>query len=87
MPARSRPQASPLASPLARLCLALIGRWQARGGGAAFGFACNFAPSCSHYAAEAIERHGASRGLRLAWSRFCRCSDPDPAGLRCDPVP
>ena len=47
--------------------------------------ACKFYPSCSHYAAEAIERHGARRGLRLAAARLCRCR-PFTAGGH-DPVP
>jgi putative membrane protein insertion efficiency factor len=34
---------------------------------------CKFYPSCSRYAAEAIARHGAKRGIRLALSRLWRC--------------
>ena len=34
---------------------------------------CKFYPSCSRYAAEAIERHGAARGARLALARLWRC--------------
>ena len=34
---------------------------------------CKFYPSCSRYAAEAIARHGAKRGLRLAVERLWRC--------------
>lgn len=34
---------------------------------------CKFYPSCSRYAAEAIARHGAGRGLRLALARLWRC--------------
>jgi putative membrane protein insertion efficiency factor len=34
---------------------------------------CKFYPSCSRYAAEAITRHGAKRGLRLALGRLWRC--------------
>ncbi len=46
---------------------------------------CRFSPSCSQYAAEAIERHGAGRGLRLAIGRLVRCR---PGGSRgSDPVP
>jgi putative membrane protein insertion efficiency factor len=35
---------------------------------------CKFYPTCSHYAAEAIARHGAGPGLRLAALRLLRCS-------------
>jgi uncharacterized protein len=34
---------------------------------------CKFYPSCSRYAAEAIARHGAKRGVRLALGRLWRC--------------
>ena len=34
---------------------------------------CKFYPSCSRYAAEAIARHGAIRGVRLALARLWRC--------------
>jgi uncharacterized protein len=47
--------------------------------------ACKFYPSCSHYAAEAIERHGARHGSRLAIARLWRCR-PFTAGGH-DPVP
>jgi len=46
---------------------------------------CRFSPSCSHYAVEAIERHGALRGGLLAARRLLRCR---PGGARgADPVP
>lgn len=47
--------------------------------------ACRFYPSCSEYAEEALERHGALRGSWLALSRVCRCGPWHPGG--CDPVP
>lgn len=47
--------------------------------------ACRFTPSCSEYAAQAIERHGAWRGLRLASVRLLRCGPWHPGGE--DPVP
>lgn len=47
--------------------------------------ACRFHPSCSEYAEEALERHGAWRGGWLALARLCRCGPWHPGGH--DPVP
>ena len=38
-----------------------------------FGTACRYYPSCSEYAAIAIERAGPARGLRLTIGRLSRC--------------
>jgi hypothetical protein len=46
---------------------------------------CRFHPSCSAYALEALERHGAVRGLWLAVRRLGRCHPWGGGGL--DPVP
>ncbi len=46
---------------------------------------CRFAPSCSHYAIEAITRHGPWRGLGLAVWRVLRCNPWGAGGY--DPVP
>ena len=35
--------------------------------------ACRFTPTCSAYALEAIERHGAGKGVYLALRRILRC--------------
>ncbi|MBV2234478.1 MAG: membrane protein insertion efficiency factor YidD [Sterolibacterium sp.] len=46
---------------------------------------CRFYPSCSEYAEEALQRHGALRGTTLALRRVCRCHPWHPGGF--DPVP
>lgn len=46
---------------------------------------CRFEPSCSHYALEAVERHGAFHGSRLALVRLLRCHPWGGSGY--DPVP
>jgi putative membrane protein insertion efficiency factor len=40
----------------------------------ALGPRCKYYPSCSEYAAQAIERFGILRGLVLAWWRLLRCN-------------
>jgi putative membrane protein insertion efficiency factor len=46
---------------------------------------CRFYPSCSHYAAEAIETHGPARGSWLAFRRLSKCHPWHQGGF--DPVP
>ena len=46
---------------------------------------CRFAPTCSEYAAEAIEKHGVLRGSTMAMLRLARCGPWHPGGY--DPVP
>lgn len=47
--------------------------------------ACRFYPTCSAYALEAIETHGAGRGFWLAVKRVLRCNPFCKGGI--DPVP
>lgn len=46
---------------------------------------CRFYPSCSQYALEALQRHGALKGSLLAARRLTRCHPFNPGGE--DPVP
>lgn len=69
---------------VARVLLALIGMYR--------GWispmlppSCRFTPTCSAYAAEAIERYGAAKGTWLALRRLLRCHPFGGSGY--DPVP
>jgi len=46
---------------------------------------CRFTPSCSHYASEAIEKHGVIKGSWLGTKRILRCNPWNSGGY--DPVP
>ena len=50
-----------------------------------FGSHCRYTPTCSQYAIEAIERHGAIKGLYLAAKRLSSCHPWHAGGY--DPVP
>lgn len=50
-----------------------------------WGSQCRFTPTCSHYAVEALERHGALSGSWLAARRILRCHPWSAGGY--DPVP
>lgn len=43
--------------------------------------ACRFYPTCSEYAAQAIEKHGLARGGMLAAKRLAKCSPLHPGGV------
>ncbi|WLD56785.1 membrane protein insertion efficiency factor YidD [Salinispirillum sp. LH 10-3-1] len=46
---------------------------------------CRFYPTCSSYAIEALEKHGAVKGSWLTIKRISKCHPLHPGGL--DPVP
>ena len=77
-------QPSTARGPVARTLLALV-RGYRTFISPALAPSCRFVPSCSAYAAEAIETHGAGRGSWLALRRLLRCH-PFHAGGH-DPVP
>ncbi|HSH97531.1 MAG: membrane protein insertion efficiency factor YidD [Methylophilaceae bacterium] len=49
-----------------------------------FGQQCRFSPTCSQYAIEAIQKHGALHGMRYAIVRLAKCHPWHPGGH--DPV-
>jgi putative membrane protein insertion efficiency factor len=83
-PAQPSGHAAPAMSALALSALALVRAYQV-GVAPLTGGACRFTPSCSAYAIEAIEIHGAARGLWLALRRVARCHPW--GGFGHDPVP
>ena len=46
---------------------------------------CRFEPTCSVYMMQAVEKHGALRGVWLGLRRLTRCHPFNPGGW--DPVP
>ena len=49
------------------------------------GTSCRFEPSCSAYALQALQLHGAGLGAYLTLARLARCNPLCEGG--CDPVP
>ena len=70
-------------SATARPLIALVRGYQRLRGGRPS--PCRFTPSCSTYAIEALEAHGAARGTWLATRRICRCHPWGGQGY--DPIP
>jgi len=70
---RKRPASSWVLLLLVRMYVVLLSPF--------LGGACKFYPSCSNYAREAIERHGARLGTVLALKRLLRCHPFTPGGV------
>ncbi len=49
------------------------------------GPSCRFEPSCSAYALDAVDQHGALKGIVLAMIRLAKCGPWHPGGF--DPMP
>lgn len=69
---------------MTRVLLALIAGYQ-RFISPLSGPRCGYYPTCSHYAAEAVQTHGALRGTWLAMRRIARCNPWTEGGV--DMVP
>ena len=67
-----------------RVLLAVLGGYR-RWVSPLLGPRCRFLPSCSAYAVQALQRHGALRGAWLSVRRLGRCHPFHPGGH--DPVP
>ena len=70
--------------PLTWLCIALI-RFYQLVLSPGLPPSCRFAPSCSQYTLEAVQRYGALKGVWLGARRLVRCHPWHPGGY--DPVP
>jgi putative membrane protein insertion efficiency factor len=70
-------------SPAARAIAAVIRGYQAVRAGRPS--PCRYSPTCSHYALEAVDAHGAAHGSWLAIRRIGRCHPWGGHGF--DPVP
>lgn len=79
------PSGLPRFAPISWLLLALIRFYQILISPLLGPPRCRFIPSCSGYAREAIERHGAWRGCWLSLKRLLRCHPFSEGGF--DPVP
>jgi putative membrane protein insertion efficiency factor len=64
-----------------RTALLAVVRFYQRAISPAFPPRCRFYPTCSAYAVEAIERHGAARGSWLALRRLVKCAPWHPGGV------
>ena len=70
--------------PMSRLAVGSIRLYQ-RFLSPLMGAKCRYHPSCSHYAVEAIEIHGARKGSWMGIKRIGRCHPFHEGGF--DPVP
>ncbi|HXC19597.1 MAG TPA: membrane protein insertion efficiency factor YidD [Acidimicrobiales bacterium] len=72
-------------TPVARALVKVIALYQRLTAGRVS--ACRFYPSCSSYALEAVQLHGAVRGGALALRRLSRCRPLGPHGVDLVPQP
>ncbi len=73
-------------SAISKLACRLIDYYQSRGGGSILlNTDCNFEPTCSEYAKQAISGVGLLAALPMIISRLKRCNDPDKVQRDYDP--
>lgn len=73
---------------ISKLTIRFIDSYQKKGGGEHLLFVdCNFVPSCSEYAKQAIDRYGFLRGVWLGLKRIMRCNKTDQVQKIYDPIP
>lgn len=84
-PATGEPQSTPPTKGLVARCMLGLIRFYRRGISPLLPPLCRFEPTCSCYAAEAIQTHGALKGFSLALRRLLRCHPFSRGGY--DPVP
>lgn len=70
---------------LARMLIAAVRGYQMYLSPLKMGSTCRFEPTCSAYALQAVQLHGAFRGVALALARLAKCGPWHPGGY--DPVP
>lgn len=75
---------NPQQRPLVRLLTAVVKGYQLTAG-TVLPPSCRYWPSCSAYAIEALQTHGAGKGGWLILRRLCRCHPWGGEGF--DPVP
>jgi putative component of membrane protein insertase Oxa1/YidC/SpoIIIJ protein YidD len=71
---------------LSKIACNIIMYYQSKGGGSKlFNIDCNFEPSCSEYAKQAIQKIGLFAAIPSIISRLKRCNDPDKVERDSDP--
>ena len=71
---------------LSEVACKIITYYQDKGGGAKlFNIDCNFEPTCSEYAKQAIRNIGLFAAMPHIFNRLRRCSDPDKIEREVDP--
>lgn len=70
---------------LARMLIGAVRGYQMYLSPLKMGSTCRFEPTCSAYALQAVQLHGAFRGVALALARLAKCGPWHPGGY--DPVP